>query len=181
MTNTKTTDLALILKALEFAATKHKDQRRKDVNASPYINHPIALANVLCNEGGIEDHRVICAALLHDTIEDTETIPEELEEQFGKEIMMIVVEVSDDKTLSKAERKTLQIEHARHASKEAKLVKLADKISNLRDIHFTPPVGWSNEMKIEYFEWAKLVIDQVRGSSSKLESVFDEIYAQKVT
>src|SRR5450631_2287774 len=95
----------LILRALAFAAHKHRDQRRKDVKASPYINHPIALADVLCNEGGIIDENVLCAALLHDTVEDTETTPAELTENFGKIISAIVMEVTDDKNIEKAERK----------------------------------------------------------------------------
>ena len=85
--------LGLILKALEFAAHKHRDQRRKDAQASPYINHPIALANVLRNEGGVDDPIVICAALLHDTVEDTETTAEELEREFGGRIRDIVLEI----------------------------------------------------------------------------------------
>ena len=126
-------ELTLVLKALEFAAHKHRDQRRKDPAASPYINHPIALANVLVNEGGVTDVEVLAAALLHDTVEDTATTPEELEEQFGARIARIVAEVTDDKALPKAERKRLQVVHAAELSREAKLVKLADKICNLRD------------------------------------------------
>lgn len=156
----------LILKALTFAAHMHRDQRRKGENASPYINHPIALANVLCNEGGITDVNVLCAALLHDTIEDTETTPAELAELFGKVIADIVMEVTDDKTLLKEDRKRLQIEHAAHASYQAKLVKLADKISNLRDIISCPPADWDLIRKREYFDWAKKVVDQVRGASA---------------
>lgn len=170
-------DNGLLIKALAFAAHKHRDQRRKDAEASPYINHPIALANVLCNEGGIADVNVLCAALLHDTVEDTQTTPEELTEQFGKTIRDIVMEVTDDKKLDKAERKLKQIEHAAHASYEAKLVKLADKISNLRDIVITPPSGWESKRKQEYFKWAKKVVDQVRGTNANLESIFDECYA----
>ena len=170
-------DTGLLIKALAFAAHKHRDQRRKDAEASPYINHPIALANVLCNEGGITDTNVLCAALLHDTAEDTQTTPEELTEQFGKAIRDIVMEVTDDKSLHKAERKQQQIEHAAHASHQAKLVKLADKISNLRDIVSTPPAGWDLNRKQEYFEWAKKVVDQVRGTSAPLESVFDACFA----
>lgn len=113
---TNVSEISIILKALSFAAYKHRDQRRKDVNASPYINHPIALANVLCNEGGITDEDVLCAALLHDTVEDTETTPEELTKLFGKTISNIVMEVTDDKALPKTERKRLQIEHVAHAS-----------------------------------------------------------------
>ena len=175
----KTTDVTLILQALEFAAIKHKDQRRKDAEASPYINHPIALAKVLCVEGGITDTKVICAALLHDTIEDTETTAEELQYYFGKAISKIVLEVTDDKNLPKAERKLLQIEHARHASKRAKLVKLADKISNLRDILNSPPADWPLKRKQEYFDWAKQVVDKVRDASKKLSKVFDEVYARR--
>jgi guanosine-3',5'-bis(diphosphate) 3'-pyrophosphohydrolase len=175
----KSKDLALILTALEFSSHKHRDQRRKDNSASPYINHPISLANVLCNEGKINNAKVICAALLHDTIEDTETTADELKSRFGKVITKIVLEVTDDKSLPKAERKLAQIEHAKHASKLAKLVKLADKICNLRDILFMPPEDWSIARKREYFDWSKAVIDEVRGTNKKLERVFDELYAAK--
>jgi GTP diphosphokinase / guanosine-3',5'-bis(diphosphate) 3'-diphosphatase len=168
----------LILKALSFAAHKHRDQRRKDLNASPYINHPIALANVLCNEGGITDEDVLCAALLHDTIEDTQTTQEELIEVFGKVISDYVMELTDDKELPKAERKRLQIEHAAHASYQAKLVKLADKICNLRDIASSPPQGWDVTRKQEYFAWSRKVVDNIRGTNAKLESIFDETYAK---
>jgi len=175
-TPTPNYNTGLILKALAFAAHKHRDQRRKDVEASPYINHPIALADLLCNEGGITDENVLCAALLHDTVEDTETTPEELTQVFGKTISALVMELTDDKALPKAERKRLQIEHAAHASHQAKLVKLADKISNLRDIVASPPSDWDFQRKQEYFDWAKKVVDQVRGTNADLEGVFDGIY-----
>src|SRR3989338_11253527 len=129
--------LPLTLKALAFSAHKHLDQRRKAGQASPYINHPIGLANVLRNEGGIRDEAVICAALLHDTVEDTETSPEELQREFGLRICRIVLEATDDQRLHKQERKRLQIEHAPHLSRRAKLVKLADKICNLRSEEHT--------------------------------------------
>ena len=173
------TDLKLLLKALAFAAHKHRDQRRRDPEASPYINHPISLANVLCNEGHVTDTEVICGALLHDTVEDTDTTPEELLQEFGLAIRDIVLEVTDDKTLPKAERKRLQIEHAAHASPKAKLVKLADKICNLRDIAVSPPVEWSLARCQEYFDWAKEVIDGLRGVHEGLESVFDDAYATR--
>jgi len=173
---TPTYNTGLILKALAFAAHKHRDQRRKDVEASPYINHPIALADVLCNEGGITDENVLCTALLHDTVEDTKTTPEELTQVFGKAISDLVMELTDDKDLPKTDRKRLQIEHAAHASHQAKLVKLADKICNLRDIAATPPADWDLNRKREYFEWAKKVVDQVRGSNADLERIFDGIY-----
>jgi GTP diphosphokinase / guanosine-3',5'-bis(diphosphate) 3'-diphosphatase len=176
---TPKSDLELILHALEFAAHKHRDQRRKDVHASPYINHPIALANILVNEADIHDPEVICAALLHDTIEDTETTAEELAAEFGAVIRDIVLEVTDDQLLQKAERKRLQIEHAAHASPKAKLVKLADKISNLRDIASSPPANWSLARQQEYFDWAKAVIDRVRGANAKLEAAFDRAYARR--
>ena len=134
-----------VFQALAFAAHKHRDQRRKDAGASPYINHPIALANVLVSVGGISDCVVLCAAILHDTIEDTETTYEELVGEFGSEIADVVAEVTDDKSLDPAVRKHLQIEHAATASFRAKLVKLADKICNLRDLAETPPPEWSVE------------------------------------
>ena len=172
-------DLKLILKALEFSARKHKNQRRKDVEASPYINHPISLANILCNEAHVTDVNVICGALLHDTIEDTETEPEELESEFGTEIKDIVMDVTDDKSLLKHERKQAQIDHAAHISEQAKLVKLADKISNLRDVSVNPPPDWSLERRREYFDWAKKVIDQLRGAHPQLEDIFDDAYSMK--
>lgn len=173
------TDLGAILKAASFAAEKHRDQRRKDAEASPCINHPIALANLIANEGGVADPDVLCAALLHDTIEDTETTADELRGAFGDVVTCIVLEVTDDKSLPKAERKRLQIEHAAHASPQAKLVKLADKICNLRDILSSPPADWHVERKQEYFDWASKVVAGVRDVHPGLASVFDQLYARR--
>jgi guanosine-3',5'-bis(diphosphate) 3'-pyrophosphohydrolase len=171
--------IAVILKAAEFAARKHRDQRRKDKSASPYINHPIALAEVLSRVGGITSPNVLAAGLLHDTLEDTQTTRLELRKAFGPSIAKIVDEVTDDKRLPKQRRKELQVEHAAHISKSAKLVKLADKISNLSDIVTSPPAGWSLQRKREYFYWAKRVIDQVRGTNAKLERRFDTLYRKR--
>lgn len=168
----------LILKAAAFAAEKHRDQRRKDPEASPYINHPIALANLLASQG-VTTPDVLCAALLHDTIEDTETTAAELEAAFGGRIAAIVLEVTDDKRLPKAERKQQQIDHAPHASQEARLVKLADKICNLHDILHSPPAGWPLARQQEYFDWAARVIAGVRGTHDGLEALFDDIYGRR--
>jgi len=173
-------DIGIILKALEFAASKHSGQKRKDKDESPYINHPIALANLLSNEAGITDVDVLCAALLHDTIEDTETTYDELVDLFGKTIADIVQEVTDNKSLPPVVRKELQIEHAPHLSHQAKLVKLADKISNLRDIVSSPPVGWDAQRKHEYFDWAKQVVDQIRGAHAELERIFDKLHTSGI-
>jgi GTP diphosphokinase / guanosine-3',5'-bis(diphosphate) 3'-diphosphatase len=173
------TELGLLFHSLAFAADKHRAQRRKDKEASPYINHPIALADVLVNEGGVDDPVALCAAVLHDTIEDTETSYEELQQRFGKEVADVVLEVTDDKTLLKAERKERQVTHAPHLSQRARLVKLADKICNLRDIASNPPANWPLERKQEYYEWAKRVIDGLRGAHPGMERVFDREYARK--
>lgn len=169
----------LLIKAISFAAEKHRNQRRKDAEASPYINHPIALANVLANEAGIEDEKVLVAAVLHDTIEDTETTDRELASLFGEEVTAIVLEVTDDKALSKAERKRLQIEHAPTISRRAKLIKLSDKICNVRDMAASPPAQWSIERRQEYFDWAKAVVDGLRGAHPTLERLFDEAFRNK--
>jgi guanosine-3',5'-bis(diphosphate) 3'-pyrophosphohydrolase len=166
--------LGQIMRALAFAAFKHRDQRRKDIEASPYINHPIALAAVLADECAIDDPDVICAAILHDTIEDTKTTPEELARNFGTKIAGIVAEVTDNKDLPSEDRKRLQIEHAGTISREARLVKLADKICNLRDVAKSPPAKWSLERKQEYFDWAVAVIAGLRGTHPQLESLFDQ-------
>jgi guanosine-3',5'-bis(diphosphate) 3'-pyrophosphohydrolase len=181
MTDTLNIDagLPLILKAIQFAADKHRSQTRKDAANTPYINHPIALASLLVNHAGISDANVIAAAILHDTVEDTDATVEDIEELFGTAIRDIVIEVTDDKSLPSPERKRLQIEHAATISHAAKLVKLADKISNLQDIIASPPVKWSLERKREYFDWAKAVVDQLRGTNEKLELLFDEAYSKK--
>ena len=167
-----------LIQAIAFAADKHRNQRRKDADASPYINHPIALANVLANEAGVDEEAVLIAAVLHDTIEDTDTTASELESVFGEEIAAIVLEVTDDKRLPKGERKRLQIEHAPTISRSAKLVKLADKICNLRDILASPPADWSPERKQGYFDWAAKVVAGVRGVHPELEAVFDGLLAR---
>jgi guanosine-3',5'-bis(diphosphate) 3'-pyrophosphohydrolase len=171
--------LSTLLKAAEFAAHKHRDQRRKNAAASPYINHPIAVANVLCNEGGITDPVILAAALLHDTLEDTETSYEELRGQFGDAITDVVVEVTDTKWLSKQSSKRLQVSKASHSSTQARAVKIADKICNLRDILGSPPKGWPLARKQAYFDWAKEVVDGVRGDYPELEQRFDALYRQR--
>jgi guanosine-3',5'-bis(diphosphate) 3'-pyrophosphohydrolase len=172
-------ELDLLFRALAFAAEKHRDQRRKGAESSPYINHPIAVASLLVQEGGVSDVRVLCAALLHDTIEDTRTTLEELQSEFGPEIASIVVELTDDKSLPRARRKDLQIEHAPHLGREAKLVKLADKTCNLRDVLSAPPADWSLARRQEYFEWAWRVVAGVRGVNPGLERAFDAAYARR--
>jgi len=171
--------LDVVLKAVEFAAHKHRNQRRKDAQASPYINHPIALAQILRVEDGVDDPAVIAAALLHDTVEDTDTSYQELRGQFGAKVADIVAEVTDTKWLQKGSRKRLQISKASKSTEGAKLVKLADKIANLRDIIASPPADWSLTRKREYFDWTKEVVDQVRGTNVKLERRFDSLYSKR--
>lgn len=169
----------LMLLAAEFAARKHRNQRRKDREATPYINHPLALARLLWVEGRIRDPRVIAAALLHDTIEDTRTTRAELVRSFGRGVAGIVAEVTDNKRLHKKTRKRLQIEHALHLSREAKLVKLADKTCNLRDVAKSPPAEWSLKRKREYFDWSAAVVEGCRGTNRRLETAFDRAYKRR--
>lgn len=169
-----TSDAGLLLRAVEFAAEKHRNQRRKGTDASPYINHPIAVATLIANIGGVNDMTTLIAAILHDTLEDTETTPDELENLFGAEVLSIVLEVTDDKSLPKHERKQRQVEHTPHLSRAAKLVKLADKISNAREVSENPPDGWSLERRSEYLDWAEKVVAGCRGVNDALEAHFDE-------
>lgn len=171
--------LPTFVRALAFASRKHSQQRRKDAEASPYINHPISLVSILVVEAAIADPDVLCAALLHDTIEDTETTTEELAETFGSTIAAIVVEVTDDKSLPKEERKKLQIDHATQLSSKARLVKLADKIANLRDVAGSPPVKWSLERRQEYFDWAKAVVDRIPEVPPALQELFSAVYERR--
>jgi GTP diphosphokinase / guanosine-3',5'-bis(diphosphate) 3'-diphosphatase len=168
-------DTAKLLQAARFAAIKHISQKRKGNDEAPYINHPLEVANFLANVGKVEDYDVLIAALLHDTIEDTETTREEIIENFGENVAKMVLEVTDDKSLPKAERKQKQIEHAPHLSHGAKQIKLADKISNIRDVVENPPDGWSEQRRREYVEWGEKVIAGVRGANAELEKHFDEL------
>jgi (p)ppGpp synthase/HD superfamily hydrolase len=167
--------VAALLTALHFAAVKHRDQRRKDVEASPYINHPIEVAELLARVGGVTDTVTLQGAVLHDTLEDTETTPSELEAVFGPEVRRVVEEVTDDKSLPKPERKRLQIEHAPHLSRHARQIKLADKISNILGVTRTPPAGWSMERRLEYLDWTERVVAGCRGCNAALEEFYDHV------
>jgi guanosine-3',5'-bis(diphosphate) 3'-pyrophosphohydrolase len=171
-------DLAVLLKALHFSADKHRTQRRKDALASPYINHPIEVAHVLAGEGGVTDLTTLVAAILHDTIEDTCTTPEELETAFGPEVRALVEELTDDKSLPKLERKRIQIERTPETSTRAKQIKLADKISNIRDVIHSPPAHWPMGRRIEYLDWTEKVIAGCRGSSERLETLYDAVLGE---
>ncbi len=167
-------NVGLLLKAMKFAAEKHQKQRRKDSDATPYINHPIAVGELLWNIGKIQDIAIVIAGLLHDTLEDTNTKPAEIQEQFGALVLAWVQEVTDDKKLPKAERKRLQIVHAPHKSKEAKQIKLADKICNVADIARTAPQGWPLERQQEYLDWAEKVVEGLQGCNPALEALFQK-------
>jgi guanosine-3',5'-bis(diphosphate) 3'-pyrophosphohydrolase len=170
-------DISTILAAVKFSAEKHRDQRRKGSTAYPYINHPIEVAETLWSVGGVRDVATIVAAILHDTIEDTETTPEELERLFGSHVRELVAEVTDDKNLSKEERKQLQVDHAPHKSDAAKQIKLGDKLCNVRDVAEDPPHTWSLERRREYLDWAERVVAGLRGANPRLEAHFDRILA----
>jgi guanosine-3',5'-bis(diphosphate) 3'-pyrophosphohydrolase len=167
------------IRALGVAADLHKHQHRKGSSKIPYINHPIKVCDLLLRIGGIQDEITLSAAMLHDTIEDTQATFTGLESVFGTVIASVVLEVSDDKSLSKEERKRLQITHAPLLSHAAKLIKLADKIANMQDI-IHHPLDWSVDRKVAYFSWAKQVVDAgLRNVNPALEVVFNDVYFQK--
>jgi GTP diphosphokinase / guanosine-3',5'-bis(diphosphate) 3'-diphosphatase len=166
-----------VLHALEFAAVKHRDQRRKDQAASPYINHPLAVVTLLWDHG-VRDRVPLLAAILHDTIEDTGTTREELVAAFGEDVAACVCEVTDDKSLHKDVRKENQVEHAPHLTTHAKLVKLADKTANLRDMNDSPPHTWPPERRAAYYVWAHRVVAGLRGTNARLEAAFDAQHAR---
>ncbi len=163
-----------VFRALAFAAHKHRHQKRKDAEASPYINHPIAVAAVLAEEGGVTDEALLIAAVLHDTVEDTETTFAELEVAFGADVAGLVREVTDDKGLDKQLRKDLQVAHAAAASPRAKQLKIADKLGNVRDVTHAPPSDWSLRRRAEYVDWAERVARGCRDVNPGLERAFDQ-------
>src|SRR2546428_13181861 len=154
------------LHALKFAAEKHRKERRKDADPSPYIHHPIAVAAVLATEAGVTDEATLLAALLHDTVEDTESTVQELQQLFGSEVAALVGEMSDDKALPKETRKRLQVEHSPGASPTAKRLKIADKICNVRDGAENPPASWALERRRADFDWAEGVVAGWRENDS---------------
>jgi guanosine-3',5'-bis(diphosphate) 3'-pyrophosphohydrolase len=167
-----------LLHAASFAARCHTGQKRKGERGEPYINHPLEVATLIANVGGVHDIEILMAAILHDTVEDCDVTGEEISLLFGEKVAGYVLEVTDDKSLPKMERKRLQIEHAPHLSHGAKTVKLADKISNITDITNSPPADWSIERRREYIEWGVSVVAGLRGVNEGLEAHFDSLVAR---
>ena len=166
-----------VLRAADMAARWHVHQRREGVAQEPYINHLLEVASLVTEATGGTDPNLVIAALLHDAIEDRGVTAEMLASEFGKQIADLVMEVSDDKALPKENRKRMQVENAGKKSHKAKLIKLADKISNLRAIASSPAADWSVERRLEYIQWAKSVVVGLRGTSPWLEEQFDEAVA----
>ena len=167
-----------ILAAATFAAEKHAAQKRKGAAAEPYVNHLIEVAQLIASSSAQLDANVVMAGFLHDTIEDTGTTAEELEQVFGSDISALVVELTDDKSLPKEVRKELQVQEAPHKSVRAQVIKLADKISNLRSLLTSPPANWSTERKREYFDWGRRVVDALSAPNPILKAEFDRTYAK---
>ncbi len=164
----------LVVRALSFATGMHRDQRRKNVAQTPYIEHPIEVMRLLW-DAQVGDPVVLAAALLHDTLEDTEATPELLTATFGPEVATVVGHVTDDKNIPKHERKRLAIAHAPFAPPQAQLVKLADRIANCAGLAAEPPAGWSPRRIGQYYDWSRQVVDGLRGVHPELEARFDEV------
>ena len=162
-----------LARAYHFAAAAHVDQRRKGVAAEPYVNHLTEVAELVARATRGTEPEIIVAADLHDTVEDTETTLDAVEEAFGERVRTMVGEVTDDKSLPKQKRKDLQIEHAPHISRGAQIIKMADKTSNLRALAVSPPAGWPQERKAEYVEWARCVVEGCRSANDWLAAQFD--------
>ncbi len=175
------TDLQGFLRAAAFAARKHQHQRRKDAEASPYINHPLRVAALLAEEGGVTDPLTLTAAVLHDTLEDTETTPEELATAFGAVVRDLVQEVTDDKRLPKAERKMRQTATASRLSDRAKLIRITDKIANVHDVTHHPPAHWDLRRRRDYLEWTAQVVAGCRGVNPRLEVLYDGVLEEGIT
>jgi guanosine-3',5'-bis(diphosphate) 3'-pyrophosphohydrolase len=168
----------VLLRALDYAADRHRNQRRKDLGQTPYVNHLIAVADLIANVGGVSDPAVLAAAVLHDVVEDAGVTNDEVAKQFGPDIAALVAEVTDDKSLDKQERKRRQVEHAPHLTPRAKLIKLADKIANVTDVIERPPVTWNRRRCTEYLAWSTEVVAGCRGTNAGLERRFDEALEQ---
>lgn len=167
-------DTIRIAQALDFAARAHVDQRRKGKRGEPYVNHLTEVARLVAEATEGKDANLVIAALLHDAIEDTGTTHAQLVDAFGADVADLVQEVTDDKNLSKQERKRLQVETAPKKSNRAKVLKIADKVANLRALVASPPASWPRERIEQYFDWAGQVVAGCRGVNAWLEAQFDE-------
>lgn len=163
--------LALLVNAVNFAAQRHKDQTRRD-GTTPYINHPIEVMQLLLDVGDVYDVEILAAAVLHDTVEDTETTSDELRAKFGERVAFLVAQCTDDKSLPKSERKRLQVEHAPHMNPDAKLIKICDKTSNMRSLVEHPPLDWTWERCSEYLNWCMRVFQGLEGVNVVLDKAF---------
>lgn len=164
------------LDALNFAALRHREQRRKGEGGAPYINHLIEVAHLLSSHG-LDDETLLCAAVLHDSIEDVGVTAEELRQRFGEEVTSVVIEMTDDPSLTVLERKLRQIDAAPTLSARAQHLKVADKISNLRGILTSPPENWSLERKRAYYTWASKVVAGCSSADPGLLRTFEDVHA----
>lgn len=167
------TTTMLLTSAYHRAAAWHSGQRRKGKAAEPYINHLAEVADLVSRATGGTDINLIAAAVLHDAIEDAGITRDRLAGEFNADIANLVSEVSDNKSQPKAERKRLQIERTPGKSPRARMLKIADKTSNIRAILNSPPADWSWQRKVEYLEWARAVVAGARGQNAALERAFD--------
>ena len=165
-------DVLLVTRAADFAARAHVAQARKGLAKEPYVNHLTEVARLLAEATGGADSALIAAALLHDTLEDTDTSFEDLVTAFGREVAALVAEVTDDKSLRYEERKRLQIAMVLKKSSRARLLKIADKTANLRSLVASPPAGWSRQRMVDYVDWAEAVVSQCRGANAMLDAAF---------
>ncbi|KAI6203563.1 hypothetical protein M3Y94_00571700 [Aphelenchoides besseyi] len=173
-TKTETDDLALVLKAADFAARRHRQQKRKDLKQTPYINHPVGVAHILTDIGDVKDTVTLVAALLHDTVEDTKTTIEEIEWEFGTEVRSIVAELTEDKTLPREQRKKIAVDKADQLSSKARVIQLADKLYNLRDLERAIPIGWSKGHVREYVDWSRELVQKIRNTNEAIEAELDD-------
>ncbi|MFC0220732.1 HD domain-containing protein [Pseudochelatococcus lubricantis] len=171
------TNVLGLTRALVYAAEAHANQRRKGAAQEPYINHLIEVLDLVARATGGEDGELLIAALLHDVVEDTPISAEELAAAFGARVARIVIENSDDMTLPKDERRRQRIAAMAHKSPEARIVKTADVISNLRAIAVSPPAGWAMDRRLGYLEGCRQLIDAGRGANAVIETLFDQTAA----
>lgn len=169
--------MKLLTDAILFAARSHNGQFRKD-GSTPYINHPLEVMHLLAHTAAVTDTEILMAAVLHDVVEDTDVTAEEIKERFGLRVSKIVMELTDDKTQTKEERKRQQLITADLISPSARLIRISDKICNVYDILYAPPGNWPVSRRIDYLNWADAVVDKIRGTNEAMEKRFDLLLAE---
>jgi len=168
-------DAEAVLGAAIFATEKHKSQVRSNEKKTPYIIHPIEVADLVMKIGHVYDKDVLITALLHDVMDDTQTTYEQITSLYGTKVSSYLEEMTSKQGLSLKEQKKQQIMQAFRQNPSVAIIKLSDKLSNLKTLATSPPPSWSRDRIDQYFQWAQTVIENLPESNQLLKKAVKNV------